>query len=229
MTQQILAAALSSRAVVPGKTTEADITRFLEERSSSLGAEVAFISVIAGGRARLSPAQTVVQRGDLVRIDFGISWRGYKTDVQRTAYVLRDGEDRPPPRIKKMWDTAIRANRAAVLAMKPGVTGLAVDTAARSVITSAGYGEYSHATGHPVGIEVHDAGTILGPDWKERYGSRVLRRLEQGQIYAVEPVVNDYDPATRTEIAIGLEEDVVVESGGARYLGMPQVTLILIR
>ncbi|HEU4391958.1 MAG TPA: M24 family metallopeptidase [Blastocatellia bacterium] len=230
MTQQIIVSSLSSRGVTPGKTTEADIARLLEERTRGLGAEVAFSSVVVGAlRGHSSPTETVVQRGDLIRIDFGISWRGFKTDIQRTAYVLREDENAAPPRIRKMWDTAVTANRAAVLAMKPGATGLAVDTAARAVVTGAGYREYPHATGHPVGYEVHDAGAVLGPDWKERYGSRVTRKLEINQLFAVEPAVNDFDPGSKSEIGIGLEEDVVIEKGGARYLGMPQVALILIR
>ena len=230
MTQQIIVSSLSSRAVTPGKTSEADIARFMEERSRAMGAEVAFSSVVVGAaRGHSSPTDAVVQRGDLIRIDFGISWRGYKTDIQRTAYVLREDENAAPARIRKMWDTAVTANRAAVLAMKPGATGLAVDTAARAVVTGAGYREYPHATGHPVGYEVHDAGAVLGPDWKERYGSRVNRKLEVGQLFAVEPAVNDLDPGSKAEIGIGLEEDVVIEKTGARYLGMPQVSLILIR
>jgi Xaa-Pro aminopeptidase len=230
MTQQIIVSSLSSRTVTPGKTTEADIARFMEERTRAMGAEVAFSSVVVGAvRGHSAPTETVVQRGDLIRIDFGIGWRGYKTDIQRTAYVLREDENGAPARIRKMWDTAVTANRAAVLAMKPGVTGLAVDTAARAVVTGAGYREYPHASGHPVGYEVHDAGAILGPDWKERYGNRVMRKLEVGQLFAVEPAVSDSDPASKSETGIGLEEDVVIEKTGARYLGMPQVALILIR
>jgi Xaa-Pro dipeptidase len=228
-TQQIITSALSSRVVMPDKTTEADIAKYMQDRARSLGAEVAFSSVTVGAnRGHSLPTETIVRRGDLIRIDFGIIWRGYKTDIQRTAYVLRQGEETPPEPIRKMWETALKANRAAVAAMKPGVTGLDVDSAARKQVTSAGYQEYPHATGHPVGFEVHDAGAILGPDWKERYGSKVLRKLEVGQLFAVEPAVNQYDPSTKSEIGIGLEEDVVVEADGAKYLGTPQTSLILI-
>jgi Xaa-Pro dipeptidase len=226
LTQQILHSALSSRAITPGKTTERDIENFLRDRTRAVGAEVAFVSISVGTSATTSP---IVRRGDLVRIDFGITWHGYKTDIQRTAYVLRESETSPAPFIKKMWETAVRANRAAVTAMRPGVSGVSIDAVARKIILSAGYIDYSHVTGHPVGVEVHDAGPVLGPDWKERYGSRVHRNLEAGQIFAVEPEVSKDQPGGKGEIGIGLEEEVIVEHGGARYLGQPQVELIIVR
>jgi Xaa-Pro dipeptidase len=230
LTQQILLSALSSRAVTPEKTTDQDIEDFLKERTHAASGEVAFISVAFDpSSADSSAAGRLVHRGDLIRVDFGIRWHGYRTDIQRTAYVLREDESGPPASIKKMWDTAVKANRAAVMAMKPGVTGEAVDAVARKVITGAGYIDYPHLTGHPVSVEVHDAGTVLGPDWKERYGSRVFRKLEADQILAVEPEVSKYDSKTKSEVSIGLEEEVIVESGGAKYLGQPQVELIIVR
>lgn len=219
ITQQIAASALTSKVVTAGKTTAADLESFMQGRAQSLGAVLAFVSITLGS----SSSSRAIQRGDIVRVDFGVQWNGYKTDIQRTAYVLRDTEDEPPARIKKMWETALRANRAALLAMTPGSTGVAVDAAARRAVALAGYKDYDHATGHSIGFEVHDAGPILGPDWKERYGSKVLRKIEIGQLFAVEPSVTD------PEMTVAAEEEVVIEKEGARYLGMPQVALILIR
>jgi Xaa-Pro aminopeptidase len=221
-TQQICVSTLSSRVIIPDATTKRDIEAFIRTRARSLGAEVVFITVGAG-------PGTIIRRGDLVRIDVGLDWGGYKTDIQRTAYVLREEESEPPGQIKRMWDTALRANRAAVLAMSPGATGLGIDTAARKTIALAGYRDYAHATGHPIGFDLHDAGPILGPDWKERYGAKVLRKLEVGQTFAVEPAVISTAHGSRNEIEIGLEENVVIETAGARYLGMPQVAIIVIR
>jgi Xaa-Pro aminopeptidase len=113
--------------------------------------------------------------------------------------------------------------------MKPGATGAAVDAAARKAVLASGFAAYQHVTGHPIGVAVHDAGSLLAPDWKERYGARVLRKLEETQLYAVEPTVSAHDRATKSEISIGLEEDVVIGADGAKYLGIPQAELILIR
>ena len=49
------------------------------------------------------------KRGDLITIDFGINLSGYCTDIQRTAYVLREDEEQPPDYFLKMWETNVKA------------------------------------------------------------------------------------------------------------------------
>lgn len=229
LTQQILFSALSDRAIAPGETTIGDLLRFLQDRTRDSGAEVAFVTIsVDPSRGASTGSKRIITRGCLVHIDFGISYGGYKTDIQRTAYLLKDGERRPPKNIEDMWQTALKANRAAVRALKPGAIGMDVDRAARKVVSEGGCDEYAHVTGHAVGFEVHDEGAVLGPDWKDRYGSRVSRPIELDQMYAVEPSVQK-SFGSQGVMAIGLEEDVVIEADGARYLGAPQTELILIR
>lgn len=229
-TDKIIREALTEKVITPGKTTENDVANYLRRRTAEFGATVPFISVVVGPtRGHSEPSERVIQPGDLVRIDFGITHRGYSTDIQRTAYVLRSGEPAPPAEIQKMWDTCRAATDAAIAAMKPGVAGLDIDTVARQVITKAGYEGYPHAAGHPIGFAVHDVGPLLGPDWPERYGSTVFFKLEAGQTFAVEPIVYaDYAPMGG-EIHIGLEEDVVVTAEGAERLHPRQDALILLR
>ena len=187
-------------------------------------------SVVVGPtRGHSDPTGRVIQAGDLVRIDFGITHRGYSTDIQRTAYVLRPGETAPPAEIQKMWETCRTATDSAIAAMRPSVTGLDIDTVARKVLTDAGYQGYPHAAGHPIGFEVHDVGPLLGPDWPERYGSTVFFKLEKDQTFAVEPILYaDYAPMGG-EINIGLEEDVVITAHGVERLHPRQDALILLR
>ena len=228
-TDKIIREALSRKVITPGRTTENEVARYLRRRTEEFGAEVAFTSVVVGPvRGHGGPSERVIQPGDLVRIDFGITHHGYSTDIQRTAYVLRPDETEAPAEIQKMWETCRRATDAAIAAMRPGVTGNAVDTVARKVLTDAGYEGYPHSAGHPIGFAVHDVGPILGPDWRERYGSTVHLKLEKDQTFAVEPILYaDYPPAGG-EINIGLEEDVVVTADGVERLHSRQDELILI-
>ena len=228
-TDALMRDALSRVVITPGVTTEQDVGDYLRSRTSMLGATVPFISVVAGpARGHADPSGRVIQRGDLVRIDFGITLRGYSTDLQRTAYVLDTGESEAPAEIQKMWRTSRRALDRQIAAMKPGVTGVEIDAIARKTLVDAGYEGPPHGTGHPIGFVVHDVGPLICPDWPERYGTTVFLRMEEGQTFAVEPILYA-EFEDMGEIHIGLEEDVVITASGAERLHEPQSELILIR
>jgi len=231
-TEEIVRGVLASGTIVPGETTERDVAEAIQARTREMGLGPAWAeghcpNVWTRQRGHGGPTGRVIERGDIVSVDFGIDAGGYLTDIQRTAYVLREGEEAPPPEIAKLWATVVAANSAAVAAMRPGATGQEVDAAARAVVVECGYEEYGHATGHPVGFCGHEIGPLLGPDWPDRYGTAVFRELEAGQIYAVEPAVSFTRDGER--IGTGLEEEVLVTEKGAEYLSQLQSELILVR
>jgi|SRR5882672_4211454 len=229
-TQRVLAEALTSAHVKPGATTEKELNAWMEARVREQGFEVAFASVEVGpSRGHSAPTDRVIQRGDAIRVDWGASWGGYCADIQRTAYVLKEGETEAPAWLRRLWEATVKANRAAFGALKPGNTGNDVDKAGRSSLVSAGYPEYPHGTGHAIGLKVHDVGPMLGPDWPERYGAPVFFKIEAGQVFAVEPIIYIKPPEIGYDFHTGLEEDAVVGAEGARYIGTPQTELILIR
>ncbi len=228
-TDALIRDALTTVVIVPGTTTEIDVGNYLRTRTGMLGATVPFLSVVAGpSRGHSDPSSRVIQRGDLVRIDFGITFKGYSTDLQRTAYVLNTGEVDAPAQIRKMWETSRLAADRQKAAMRPGVSGVEIDAIARKTLQDAGFQGPPHGTGHAIGFTVHDVGPLIGPDWPERYGTTVFLKMEPGQTFAIEPIL--YAPYKDVgEIHIGLEEDVVITSSGADYLHVPQRKLILIR
>jgi len=230
MTQKILEETLTSDYIKPGKTTEIDVSNILKEKTEKAGCGVSFVMVMVGpDRGHSSPTENIIKHGDLLRIDFGIINQEYHSDIQRTAYILKQGEESAPLSVQKLFDLTLKANRAAIGKMKPGVMAVEVDAIARKMIVDAGYEEYAHAAGHEIGLSVHDVGPTLGPDWKERYGSSVWHPIEVGQVYAVEPMIYYNIPEVGGVVQIGLEEDVVVEEDGARIIGNPQSNLIYIR
>ena len=228
-TDKIIRESLSAQVIRPGRTTENDVADYLKRKTAEIGASVPFISVVAGpARGHAEPGARVIGEGDLVRIDFGIAYKGYATDIQRTAYVLRANERQPPAEVQKMWAVARLAADRQIAAMKPGVSGNAIDAIGRGTLTAAGYDEPPHGTGHAIGFAVHDVGPLLGPDWPERYGSTVFLKMEIGQTFAVEPILYARYEPSGGEIHIGLEEDVVIAADGAERLHPRQDELILI-
>lgn len=228
-TQKLLLEALSLDVITPGETRESDVGAFIEKKVKDAGYKVSFCMIMVGpDRGHSFPTERVIQPGDLLRTDFGIIMDDYHSDIQRTAYITREGETEPPEMIQRMWDVTYRANRAAMAALVPGNKARDVDEAARSLIVSEGFEEYPHAAGHEIGLSVHDVGPIIGPPWKERYGTAVEHLIAPGQVFAVEPMIYVDVPEVGGVVQIGLEEDVVVEEKGCRILGEPLESLIIL-
>ncbi len=164
-----------------------------------------------------------VSRGDVVNIDFGITVDGYSCDLQRMYYILKEDETEAPADLVDAFNTVRDAIEMAAKAMKPGVTGLEVDTVARQYIMSKGFPSWNAALGHQVGRVAHDGGPLLAPE-KPRYNRDELIRtpLHENMVFAVEPGV-----PTRAG-RIGIEEDVVIRKDGAEFIVPPQREFYLI-
>jgi Xaa-Pro aminopeptidase len=173
--------------------------------------------------AHAGPTDRPIEPGHIVNVDFGVRRNGYCSDLQRTWYVTRPGETSAPDAVTKGFDTILKSIRDASAAIRPGKTGAEIDDVARGVVTSAGYAEYPHGTGHQIGRVAHDGGGGLLPRW-ERYGNTPLLPIETGQCFTIEPrlTVEGHGVAT-------CEDIVTVEDHGATFLSRPQETLWLVR
>lgn len=172
--------------------------------------------------AHAGPTDRVIEKGHLVNIDFGVSYEGYCSDLQRTWYVLRDGEIQPPEEVIKGFNTIKEAIRQSAKNLKPGKLGYEIDTIARQYIIEMGYEEYPHALGHQIGKAAHDGGGLLAPKW-ERYGNLPFLPIEKDQVYTIEPrlKVENFGIAT-------IEEEVFVTENGCEFLSTPQEELFII-
>jgi Xaa-Pro aminopeptidase len=169
------------------------------------------------------PTNTKVEPGHIIHVDFGVKYEDYCSDIQRIAYVLREGETEVPPEVQRGFITIRTAIEKSREAMKAGVTGNSIDVIAREIVTDAGYPEYQHALGHQLGRVAHDGGALLGPLW-EKYGDSPNQKLEVGQVFTIEPSL-----AVQNYGHIGLEDDVVLTDQGAEYIGEPQREIVLIK
>lgn len=160
---------------------------------------------------------TVIRNGDFVKLDFGVSYQGYCSDIQR-VYIVGPGTI--PSSVKKMFETTRAANDAALDVLKPGVIGYKVDGISRKLILKKGYPEYKHALGHVLGRSTHEIGPLLGPRWPERYGKQVEKMVQKDMVFTIEPSV------TSKLGTCNIEEDVLVTANGYQQLSKPQEEII---
>jgi Xaa-Pro aminopeptidase len=234
--------------VVPGITRDADVAAYLKARMAQLAVGDAWApeqnpNVNSGAdRGHSHATDRVIQPGDIIQTDFGIRvWDLWVTDIQRFAYVLHPEEVEPPPAMDARWQAARTGARAAFDAMRPGVLGVEVDQAQRTVMDAAGSLDVFWSTGHPVGYWAHDVGPSLGGAQRGRTPSVHARRpLLPGQVFAFDGFFSWYldeaqpgpefptvDPNRPTK-TISVEEMVVITLEGARWLVPPQEDLLLI-
>jgi len=173
--------------------------------------------------AHYRPTDRKVERGHVLNIDFGVKCDDYVADLQRTFYVLEEGETAAPPEVQRGFDTIVESIRLAAAALRPGVQGIAIDEIARRAIVSRGYEEYPHALGHQVGRFAHDGTALLGPGW-EKYANKPFEPIEENMVFTLEPRLKIPGRGVAT-----VEEMVLVTPSGAEYLGPPQRELVLIR
>ena len=143
-----------------------------------------------------------------MKIDFGAVVEGYHADMTRTlAFGTLASE------MRKMYDVVREAQQAGVDAVRAGATGTQVDTAARSVIEAAGYGDrFVHGTGHGVGLEIHEAPWL---------GRAKEDPLPAGAVVTVEPGI--YLPGLG---GVRIEDMVEVAADGGRVIGTSTRDLI---
>jgi Xaa-Pro aminopeptidase len=158
---------------------ERDLAGELEYRMRRLGAErPSFETIVASGvRSALPHAQPTAARltpGDLVVIDMGAFREGYASDMTRMLSV-----GAPNAKVKRMYRAVLEAQLAAIDAVRPGVTAVSVDRAARRVLAGFGLDHcFIHSTGHGLGLEIHEP---------PRLGKRDPHRLCPGMAITIEP------------------------------------------
>ena len=188
---------------------EREVARAAEARIRELGGDPSFPAIVAAGPngalPHAEPGEREIGRGELVVFDMGAQVDGYCSDGTRTYATGEPGEE-----AREVYEVVRAAQAAALEAIRPGVTGEDVDSAARRLIDDAGHGEhFGHALGHGVGLEVHE-----GP----RLSQRSEDVLTPGEVVTVEPGI--YLPG---RLGVRIEDLVVVTDEGLRNLsGLPK-------
>ena len=191
----------SIRARLTGEMTERQVAADIEHQIRQFGGVgCAFKPIVGvGPRAALPhavPGERRIEESPFVLIDWGAKAGLYMSDLTR---VLVTGKI--STKLRRIYEVVLRAQLAAIDAIRPGVTCSVVDRAARSVIEDAGYGKrFGHGLGHGFGLQIHES---------PRMSSSNMTELKPGMVVTVEPGI--YLPDWG---GVRIEDDILVTPDG---------------
>lgn len=195
--------------------TERELALEIEFFMRKHGAEsVSFdLIVVSGKNGSLPhgvPGDKPFKKGDFITMDIGATYQHYCSDMTRTVGLGPIADDQ-----REVYETVRKAHTAALNMIGPGKPCKEVDTAAREVIAQAGFGRcFGHATGHSVGLEIHE---------EPRCSPSSPDVLEPGVVMTVEPGI--YLP---DRFGVRIEDMVVVTGSGYRNFTESPKDLILL-
>jgi Xaa-Pro dipeptidase len=235
--------ALSNEVITPGRTTVGEVRNWLYDEIGKIGAgawfQPNFRIYERGVEPELSrgfpiPADEskVIERGQVVHLDLGITRMGFDTDWQKNAYVLREGETDAPEGLTRALANANALQDALMLrAARPGRT--AGEVTARAMEEMSGKGFEPRIYSHPIGAQGHGLGTSLG------YGFRadskgdpatMTKRLRDGSYISIElcsvTAIPEWDGQ---QVIIGLEDPAHLTDEGYQFFVPRQEAFYLIR
>ena len=215
-THDIIDVAFSSKVIEPGKTTTEDVVWFLRQTVTDMGLETWFHPTIDIQRTNQElqshiysftkgDKDKIIQKGDLLHCDFGITYIGLNTDCQQHAYVLKDTETDVPQYLATAFKKGNRLQDILTTTMQEGKTGNEILLSSLSTAKKEGLRPSIYT--HPLGKYGHSAGTTIGM-WDSQGGVPFNGdySLHKNTVYAIELNVTVTIPEWQKDIRIMLEE-----------------------
>ena len=218
---RLIKTAFSEKVITPGKTSTDDVVWWLREAVRHAGYSVWFHPTVRLQRPGwpierpvLEDKPNIIQRGDVLHVDFGIVAMGLATDTQHMGYVLRNGETEPPPGIRKALRSGHRLQDLLLKEMKPGRSGNDVLLATLKAMNAAGI--EGRVYSHPIGDRGHGAGPLIGLwDHQEPVPARGNLLIQPRSWFSIELSVKVPVPEwNQQKLWVGLEEDAYLDARG---------------
>ena len=216
ITHDIIDEAFSKEVIVPGVTSTDDVVWFLRQKVTSLGLETWFHPTIDVQRNKevlkshiesfsKGKEEQIIQKGDLLHCDFGITYVGLNTDCQQHAYVFKDDEKQVPQFLKDAFKKGNRLQDILTSSMKYGKTGNQILSESLSQAKEEGLKPSIYT--HPLGKYGHSAGTTIGM-WDSQNGVPFKGDypLQKNTAYAIELNTTVTIKEWQKDIRIMLEE-----------------------
>ncbi len=236
ITHSIIAEAFSEKVITPGQTTSEDVVWWMRQKVTDMGLETWFhpsvdiqrdeeelkdhIEAFSGGYGN-----TIIQPGDLLHCDFGITYLRLNTDCQQHAYVLKEGEQEVPEFLKDAFSKGNRLQDILTENFETGNTGNQILLASLTEAKSEGLRPSIYT--HPLGSYGHSSGPTIGM-WDSQGGvpGPGDYKLYPNTVYAIELNTTVEIPEWNKDIRIMLEEAGFWGDNGFRYVNGRQTEII---
>jgi hypothetical protein len=236
----MIARAFSREVITPGKTTNQDVVWWMREEFRRAGFTTWFQPTVRVQKPAGDPVLTatnlreeepvVIERGDVLHCDVGVTGMNLKTDTQHMGYVLRAGETQPPAGIVEALRNAQRMQEIVMQEMKPGLGGNQVLKSSLARIRAAGIRGTVYS--HPIGDHGHGAGPLIGLwDRQEGVPGRGDAVILPDTWFSIELSARTPVPEWGgRELWVGMEEDAAMDAAGRMsWINRRQETYHLVR
>lgn len=230
---EIISKGFSDAVIQPGVTTTDDVVWWYREEIKKLKLDTWFqpsVSIQRNEPEAITlkrPQPLVILPGDLLHVDFGITYLRLNTDTQQHAYILKAGETNAPEYLRNAFKRGNKLQDILTGNFKEGKTGnqILADTRKQAIDGGITPSIYTH----PIGFHGHAAGTTIGM-WDMQGGVPFTGDypMHYNTAYSIELNASVYVIEWKKEIKIQLEEDGYFDETGFRYIDGRQNEIILV-
>ncbi|MBT8337228.1 MAG: M24 family metallopeptidase [Gemmatimonadetes bacterium] len=243
MSREIAERALSNEVITPGVTALEDVAWWMWDRLLERGLDSSFdmpsVYITGPEGVEAVSSDRIIQRGDLLMIDWGVGYLDFYTDMKRVAYVLRDGETEVPESLRHAYQQGVDARAVMIRAIRPAPTALQALERTERAIEEAGFRivAFNSPSDDPAVTDI-----VLGPhsvgNWGHGIGpslaffnpTRQGYELRPGTIISIELFAYTAVPEWgNAKVRIPLEDDALVTERGAEWFAPPGERILVVR
>ena len=224
----IIDTAFSNVVITPGVTRTQDVVWWMRQKVNDLGLGTWFQPSVEVQRNGITDEQLgdnpVIQKGDVLHCDFGITALRLNTDTQHMGYVLLDGETDAPAGLKQALANSNRLQDIVMGELRAGRTGNEILSASLSRMRSAGIDGTVYS--HPIGMHGHGAGPLIGLwDYQDGVPGRGEAKVIPSMWFSIELQATTPVPEWNGQrVRSAQEEDAFVGADGAAMWGFKRQT-----
>jgi Xaa-Pro aminopeptidase len=224
----IIDTAFSNVVITPGVTRTDDVMWWMRQKVNDLGLGTWFHPSVEVQRKGATDAQLgenpIIQKGDVLHCDFGITALRLNTDTQHMGYVLLDGETDAPAGLRAALVNSNKLQDIVLGEIKPGRSGNEVLASARAKMTASGIDGTVYS--HPIGLNGHGAGPLIGLwDYQDGVPGRGDAKVIPNMWFSIELQATTKVPEWKNQpVRSAQEEDAVVGPDGAIHWALARQT-----